>query len=126
LKFSLINASSNEELEDRERARAIASLPPLGILYLAAVLKGYGVEVSVLDQPAKGLTVEEAGRWAEKEDPGILGFSATGSSGKTAANICSKVKERNPGIITVFGNHYATLNPDRILAKYSSVDVIVR
>ena len=126
MKFSLINASPNEELEDRERARAIASLPPLGILYLAAVLKGYGVEVSVLDQPAKGLTVEEAGRWAEKEDPGILGFSATGSSGKTAANICSKVKERNPGIITVFGNHYATLNPDRILAKYSSVDVIVR
>jgi radical SAM superfamily enzyme YgiQ (UPF0313 family) len=126
MKFSFVNASPNEGLDERERRKSIASWPPLGILYLATVLAERDIEVSVLDQPAKGFTVEETVNWVEKENPDVLGFSTFASSGRTAALISNKVKEKNTNIIIVFGNYYATFNPERILRKYPSVDIIAR
>lgn len=126
MKFSFISASPNEGIDKREGNKSIAAFPPLSILYLAAVLEEMDVEVSVLDQPALGLTVEETLRWVEKENPDVLGFSALASSGQTAAQINNKVKEKNPNVTTVFGNHYATFNAERILRKYPSVDIIAR
>lgn len=126
MKFSFINASPIEIIDERWRRKAIASFPPLGILYLATVLKERGTEASVLDQPAKGFAIEETVKWVEKEDPDILGFSAFSTSGRTAALISNKVKKKNPNIVIVFGSYYATFNPERILRKYPSVDIIVR
>jgi radical SAM superfamily enzyme YgiQ (UPF0313 family) len=126
MKLSLINAGPNIDLDERERRKALGSFPPLGILYLAAVLEENGTEVSALDQPAKGYSVDETIKWIEKEDPDILGFSTFSVSGRTAALISARVKEKNPNITIVFGNYYATFNPERILRKYPQVDVIVR
>jgi len=126
MKVAFISVSPNEGIDDREGRKSIAAFPPLSILYLAAVLKEIGVEVSVLDQPALGLTVEETVRWVEKENPDVLGFSTLTSSGQTAALISDKVKEKNPDVTTVFGNHHATFNAERILGKYLSVDIVVR
>jgi anaerobic magnesium-protoporphyrin IX monomethyl ester cyclase len=126
LKFSLVNAGPYEGLDKREARKATTSFPPLGILYLASVLKERGVEVSVLDQPAKGFTTDETVDWLRKEDPDIVGFSTFSSSGRTAASICQKLKEKNQNIVTVLGNHYATFNSERILRKYPSVDMTVR
>lgn len=126
MKFSFINAGPYEGLDEREARKSIASFPPLGILYLAAVLEERGVEVSVLDQPAKGFAIEETVKWIEKEAPDILGFSTFASSGRTAALISNEVKKKNPNIIIVFGNYYATFNYERVLRKYPSVDIIVR
>jgi anaerobic magnesium-protoporphyrin IX monomethyl ester cyclase len=126
MKVSFISASPNEGIDEREGRKSITAFPPLSILYLAAVLGGIGVEVSVLDQPALGLTVKEAVQWVEKENPDVLGFSTLTSSGQTAALISTKVKEKNPDVTTVFGNHHATFNAERILRKYPSVDIVVR
>ena len=95
-------------------------------MYLATVLKERGIKVSALDQPAKGFTIKETVKWVEKEDPDILGFSTFSSSGRTAAFISDEVKKKNPNITIVFGNYYATFNPERILRKYPSVDIIAR
>ena len=126
MKFSFISVSPNEGIDEREGRKSIAAFPPLSILYLAAVLKEMGVEVSVLDQSALGLTVEETVRWVEKEDPDVLGFSTLTSSGQTSGLISNKVKEKNPEVTTVFGNHHATFNAERILRKYPSVDIVAR
>ncbi|MCW4017865.1 MAG: B12-binding domain-containing radical SAM protein [Candidatus Bathyarchaeota archaeon] len=126
MKVSFISASPNQGIDEREGKKSIAAFPPLSILYLASVLEERGVEVSVLDQPSLGLTVDEATRWILQEDPDIAGFSTLTSSGQTAALISSKVKQKNPNIVTVFGNHHATFNAERILQKYPSVDVVCR
>ncbi|MCJ7719680.1 B12-binding domain-containing radical SAM protein, partial [Candidatus Bathyarchaeota archaeon] len=60
------------------------------------------------------------------ENPDVLGFSTFATSGRTAALISNEVKKENPNVTIVFGNYYATFNPERILRKYPSVDVIVR
>jgi radical SAM superfamily enzyme YgiQ (UPF0313 family) len=126
MKVALINAGPNPDLDERERKKAIASFPPLGILYLAAILEEKGAEVSVLDQPAEGLTTDETVDWVNKEDPDMVGFSTFGSSGRTAAKTSGKLKEKNPNLTVVFGNQYATFNSERILGKYDSVDIVVR
>ncbi len=126
MKFSFISASPNQGIDEREGNKSIAAFPPLSILYLASVLEEVGVEVSVLDQPALGLTVEETLRWVEKENPDVLGFSTLTSSGQTAGLISEKVKEKNPDVTIVFGNHHATFNAERILRKYPSVDIVSR
>jgi radical SAM superfamily enzyme YgiQ (UPF0313 family) len=126
MKFSFINAGANEGLDERERRKSMAAFPPLGILYLATILEERGIDVSVLEQAAKGLTIEETVRWVEKEGPDILGFSTFASSGRTAALVSNEVKRRNPNIVTIFGSYYATFNSERILRKYPSVDITVR
>ncbi|MFB0558501.1 MAG: radical SAM protein [Candidatus Bathyarchaeia archaeon] len=126
MKISFINPSPNVELTEKNRIHAIASFPPLGLLYLATILEGRGDEVSVLDQPAKGLTAEETVEWVTREDPDILGISPFGTSCFTAAYISNEVKNRIPETTIVYGNFYATFNAERILYKYGSVDVVVR
>jgi len=126
MKFSFVNAGPNAGLDEREGKKAVGAWPPLGVLYLAAVLKEKGVEVSVLDQAAKGLTMRETVSWIRAENPDVLGFSTFATSGRTAALISNEVKKENPNVTIVFGNYYATFNPERILRKYPSVDIIVR
>ena len=127
MKFSFINASPNDIIFYEGKKNLLsATWPPLGILYLATTLQETGVEVSVLDQPAKGYTIEETVKWVEKEDPNILGFTTFSSSGRTAALLCSEVSKIKPNIINVLGGYYATFNANRILKKYSSVNIIVR
>jgi anaerobic magnesium-protoporphyrin IX monomethyl ester cyclase len=123
LKFSFINPRLNDDVRS---VKGDASWPPLGLLYLATVLQDDGVEVSILDQQAKGYSDERAVDWVEGEASEILGFSTLQSSGRRAVKLSREVKERNPDTIIVFGNHHATFNARKILKKYPSVDIIVR
>lgn len=126
MKFCFINSGSNPDIDEREEKKSLGAWPPLGILYLAAVLKQKGIDVSVLDQAARALNMKEALRWVKATNPDILGFSTFATSGRTAAILSQEAKRENPNIIVVFGNHYATFNPERILRKYPWVDIIVR
>jgi radical SAM superfamily enzyme YgiQ (UPF0313 family) len=127
VKFSFINASPNDVILGKRRKNLLsATWPPLGILYLATILQERGVDVSVLDQPAKGYTIEETVKWVEKEDPDILGFTTFSSSGRTATLLCREVMKIKPSIINVLGGYYATFNANRVLKKYASVNIIVR
>ena len=125
MKFSFINPGPNETLLKRERTMISAS-PPLGILYIASMLKSIGVEVSALDQADVGSSIEEVVDWVMKENPHILGISTLISSSLTAPKIAEEVKKKNPDVTIVFGNHHATFNAERILKKYPYVDLIVR
>jgi anaerobic magnesium-protoporphyrin IX monomethyl ester cyclase len=100
--------------------------PPLGILYCATVLAENGVEVSVLDQAAKGLSTTQAIGWIKKEEPDVLGLSVLGTSSKEAGKIAHLVKKENPNVTVVLGNYHPTFNAERILRKYPDVDIIVR
>jgi len=122
MKFSFINPSQSPGgLEMCTKA-----WPPLGMLYCAGVLMKEGIEVSMLDQAARGFSFTQTLDWVKKEDPDILGFSVLHSAAKEAPEIAEHVKKENPNITIVMGNYHATFNAERILKKYPHVDVIVR
>jgi len=122
MKFSFINPSPNSE----SMYMVPTAWPPLGILYCAGVLKAGGIEVSLLDQPAKRFSLDQTVNWVKKEDPDIIGFSVLLSAAKEAPKIAERVKAENPNITVVFGSHHATFNAERILEKYPFVDIVVR
>jgi len=125
MKFTFISPAANRE-NLHERTEPICSWPPLGLLYIATLLKEEGYTVSLLDQAAKGLAIDEVIRWIMKENPDVLGFSTLASSGRMAAIIAGEVKKENPQLKIVFGNYYATFNTERVMQKYPWVDIIVR
>ncbi len=122
MKFSFINPSPPSE----SMYMVPTAWPPLGILYCAGVLKEAGIEVSLLDQPAKHFSLDQTVNWVKKEDPDIIGFSVLLSTAKEAPKIAERVKTENPNIRVVFGSHHATFNAERILKKYPFVDIVVR
>ena len=61
MKVSLVNPSPIAEL--RKRVKGAASWPPMGLLYMATVLNERGVESTILDQPAKGYSIEDTVEW---------------------------------------------------------------
>ena len=122
MKFSFVCPSPTP----RTKGTIEAPWPPLGVLYCAGVLNDDGVEVSVLDQAAKGASSDQVLKWIRKEDPDILGFSVLITSYRESLEFARRAKEINPNLLTVFGNYHATFNAERILKKDPSVDVIVR
>jgi anaerobic magnesium-protoporphyrin IX monomethyl ester cyclase len=122
MKFSFINPSPHSE----SMYMVPTAWPPLGILYCAGVLKAGGIEVSLLDQPAKRFSLDQTMSWVKKEDPDILGFSVLLSTAKQAPKIAERVKAENPNVTVVFGSHHSTFNAERILEKYPFVDIVVR
>ncbi|NWG09136.1 MAG: radical SAM protein [Nitrososphaerales archaeon] len=123
MKFSFINPGPSGAWE--HVVTAPASWPPLGLLYIATLLKQENFGVSVLDI-ANQVSPKDVLKWVEREGPEILGFSTLSSSGRSAAIIAEKVKERYPDIKIAFGNYHATFNAPKILDKYPFVDLIVR
>jgi anaerobic magnesium-protoporphyrin IX monomethyl ester cyclase len=126
MKFSFINPGPNPELPIEDVKKMVGAAPPLGMLYIATYLRESGVDVSIIDEAAQGYSLKGTVDWVKQENPDILGFSTCSSSGRKAALIAERVKQENPGIVTVFGNFFATFNAERILKKYPFVDVIVR
>jgi len=122
MKFSFVCPGPEPEA----RGKIESPWPPLGVLYCAGVLMNNGVEVSVLDQAARGFSSEQVLKWVRKENPDILGFSVLVTSYKDALKQAQQAKEENPNLTTVFGNYHATFNAERILKKYPFVDIIVR
>jgi len=122
MKFSFINPTPSSE----SMYMVPTAWPPLGILYCAGVLMNEGIEVSILDQPAKRYSLNQTLSWVKREDPAILGFSVLLSAAKEAPKIAERVKAENPNITIVFGNYHATFNAERILKKYPFVDIVAR
>jgi len=122
MKFSFMNPTPSSE----SMYMVPTAWPPLGILYCAGVLMNKEIEVSILDQPAKGFSLNQTLNWVKREDPDILGFSVLLSAAKEAPKIAERVKAENPNITIVFGNYHATFNAERILKKYPFVDVVAR
>jgi radical SAM superfamily enzyme YgiQ (UPF0313 family) len=121
MKVSFINPRPNEL-----HTTMLNSSPPLGILYIASMLRNAGIEVSALDQGSGAYSMKQVVDWIMKENPDILGFSTLLSSSFTAPKIAKEIKKKNPNIVILFGNHHATFNAERILLKYPYVDIVVR
>ena len=103
-----------------------SAFPPLGLLYLASVLKEAGYEVSVLDAAVKGWNLERVEKWVRKEDPEVLGLSTFAGNLGHVVELARRVKEARPELKIILGGPQATFTADPLLRKYSLVDLVVR
>jgi anaerobic magnesium-protoporphyrin IX monomethyl ester cyclase len=100
--------------------------PPLGILYLGAVLKEAGYAVSALDAAVKGWYFDKIERWVKKEDPDVVGISTLTANFLHGIEIARRIKEASPEVKTVVGGYHATFMADQTLKKFPFIDLVVR
>ncbi len=111
-------------LEERYYEENIAALP-IGLYYLAALLKTHGCEVDIVNlydmrnDPAR---VEELLR---SHQPDVIGFSVFNANRWGAIDIAALAKRLNPEVQVVFGGVSATYLWNHFLTHFPQVDFIV-
>ena len=121
MKVVLINPNTGRA----ERIENEAAWPPLGLLYIGAMLKKSEHEVKVIDNARIQLPVEKIVERVKRENPRVLGVSTLTPTFKQGINIASAVKAELPDLKIIFGNYHATFTYKRLLTNYPFVDYVV-
>lgn len=101
------------------------TLPPLGLLYLAAFLEREGVEADVIDcQSGLGSWEEIEAKLREKRYD-LYGITGTTSIISNSYRIAGAVKAAQPGAKVVLGGVHVTALPEEALGK-DGVDFVIR
>lgn len=98
----------------------------LGILYLAAVLREGGFDVTVLDSQASGVSYDHIAKTLSRDRPDIVGVTSTTLTYKPALRIAKIAKAVRPDCLVVLGGCHVTFWDNQALSECSSVDVVVR
>ena len=99
---------------------------PMGLAYVAAVLRKEGHEVRIADFLVSKYTKEKLERIINEYKPDIVGTTSVTLNYPGAAAILKDVKEINDNIMTVFGGPHVTFTPEETLTVEAPwVDLIV-
>jgi radical SAM superfamily enzyme YgiQ (UPF0313 family) len=103
--------------EDRYGPMASAgnSLPPHAFLYLGAVARKLGWEVTIVDTPAEALPMGECAPAILAHKPSVVGFTATTMSIAKAATVAEGVRRLAPDtVLMVGGPHFTALGAETL------------
>ncbi len=111
------------------------SLPPLGLINLATVLKSSPHSVRIIDFPLdirrKALPMdkhiyEACARHILQFEPDLAAFSVQCTTYPPAVRIAGELKKLNPALKIVFGGHNASCVDELTLSRFDFIDAIVR
>jgi anaerobic magnesium-protoporphyrin IX monomethyl ester cyclase len=98
------------------------SIPGMGMLILAAVARQRGYRVHLIDAKQQGTSPEEVSDQITRLRPDYLGLSATTISVTNAARIAHRVKQQQPGTVTILGGPHVSAIPERTLDAFDAID----
>ncbi|MBN1526066.1 MAG: cobalamin-dependent protein [Candidatus Omnitrophica bacterium] len=107
-----------------ESGRGDYSTPPLGLLYLAAVLKKNSIPVDLIDGYIAGWDGIE--KKMREYRPTIVGITCHTYSRVKALKVAEAVKKADAKTLVVLGGAHATLMPRQLLEHYPFVDIVAR
>ena len=103
----------------------IGYYPPLGLLYLATILKQANYNVKVLDCVPMKIDYEQLEREISEFQPFAVGIATYTTSMVDVLLTANIVKENNPKTVTILGGHHVTLYPKESV-KYYNIDYILQ
>jgi len=107
------------------RARLISTLPPLGVLSIAANVEKHGYSVRVCDAHAEQLDDLDIRTLVRETQPKTVGLSVLTSQALAAHTIARIVKEEVPDCVVIAGGVHAEAMPVRML-RNSAIDAVIR
>jgi radical SAM superfamily enzyme YgiQ (UPF0313 family) len=105
--------------------KEIVLCPPLGLCYIASNLLANGFDVSVVDLAISDPNPEKVEFEIRREQPKILGITASTCTYKKALEIARKAKQIDPDKVTVVGGPHVTFEAQEALA-HPEIDLVVR
>lgn len=116
-KISFINPGVNYERNLGFARRFAVKVAPLGIAYLAAILRARGDQVMVIDQFAEGTTDESIVGRLSTFGTDVVGFNLLTASASRTKRICLQIRQSLPAAKIVLGNIHASIFHERILRE---------
>lgn len=124
MKVVLVSPNSDNPLIVRHKVRNAKFHPPLGLLYLASVIKNE-FETVLVDSQVYDLTPEQIAENILAFCPDVVGLSVNYTLlSRNAKRIAKCLKETDPSIKIVFGGNFATFFADELM-KESFIDIVV-
>ena len=103
------------------------SSPPLGLLYIASMLRNRGVaDVSVLDAQAEGLLLPQIRQRIRELRPSLAGITAMTFTLPDVLDCASAVKDLFPEVPVVVGGPHAGIYPRLTLEHHPAIDFVLR
>lgn len=96
---------------------------PLGIAYIAAVLRRAKHTVFLLDPENQDMTYDIVGSLIQKEKPDIVGISSATSNFGNAIKLAKTAKQSAEPLV-IYGGVHATALPDEVLKEHSEIDLV--
>jgi len=112
-------------LEDRIHTENVESMP-IGIYYVAALLKKKNYDVEIINWQKLGRTPEEIKAVLIEKSPDVIGFSILQANRWGGIEIAKVAKQINPDIKIVFGGITPTFLWKHFLTQFPEIDCIIR
>lgn len=100
-------------------------IPPLGIAYLAAVLREAGHQAALIDANVEANAFHAIRARLEAFRPDVVGISVVSELYRTSLKIAAMAKEALPGVTVIMGGSHPTVFPGSVAAE-GDVDYVVR
>jgi len=100
------------------------NLPPLGLLYLAAIMEKAGCEVQIVDSPVENLDLEQVLERVGKFNPNWVGVAAITALAEKTSALCQAIRSKHPTIKIFVGGPHPTVRPEEVL-KDTGADVVI-
>ena len=101
-----------------------SSMPPLGILFLAAVLEREGYDVEVVPADILRLSWNEIAKKIDDFKPDIVGITTTTENRFESFKLARIAKETNPKIITLLGGPHISMAREDTIKHRKEVEIV--
>jgi anaerobic magnesium-protoporphyrin IX monomethyl ester cyclase len=109
-----------------ERWTKGSSMPPLGILYISAMLEKNGIEVKIVPADILNLGWPEIKREVQSFQPDLIGVTSTTENRFQSFKLIRYAKKIYPSALTVLGGPHASMAPEDCLAHIPELDIVVK
>ena len=111
-------------LEERIRTEDMVVVP-IGVYYIAAILKDAGYDVEVLNWHSINETPEKIKDILVEKKPDVIGFSILQANRWGGIEISRIAKEIDPAMKVVFGGPSATFLWEHFLTHFQEIDYVI-
>lgn len=101
---------------------SISESPPLGLLYLAAVIEKNGYYVKVIDADALKLDLKTLAKKIREKNPDVIGLSGTSLGLPSLLKVADICREIQPKAKIISGGIGTTIEPKEVLNNNSNID----
>lgn len=109
-----------------ERWSKGSSMPPLGLLYIAAVLEKDGHEVQIVPTDIMGLKWHQIRDEIRKFQADIIGVTSTTENRFQSFRLIRESKKANPRALTILGGPHASMAAEDSLEHIPELDIVVK
>lgn len=109
-----------------ERWKKGSLMPPLGLLYIGAVLEKEGFDVEIIPSEVLNLKWRDIERIIVERKPKMVGITTTTENRFQSFELAKRAKKVFPEAVTVLGGPHVSMAPDDTLRNLPYVDIVVR